>query len=657
MADANPNSITPDLAKENNVNGSCQKSNMGVDQRGNHLSVTAVSDEVALEQQQEQQREQQRTAESSTHATSSPSPEDIGSTETAPAKPTAGSVPGNAPSQPAIDSEISTPPCADRSDTETTVKTRKPKPPVIYGESNQEHPLGDEIRKQVEWYFSDENLPHDAHLLGFCGGKENRPVSINRICGFTKMRRFKPRSSVVASLKKSTFLEVVDDDKYIKRRVALSIEPIVAPQVVYNQKDEEKPWMTKGMLKPTGFEDYYADAPVTPAVYQEERKLYELEAAFFTRIETAIQRYCARRKFHQTNLQIFDRFLKFGGIDSGPKQFTGGLSKEDLETKDAEEIAIITARHYVAVDCLDEHNYYVDFEEVAKGFLSSHFPSRFGCSTTEDVTKCTNILRNFYRYLLHHDVCPEYAHQIHAALRVCDQADKELVTVDAAGILLPGPFNLACSILHGGNYAGVYNSGPVWDGAEKIGFSDQDARALLMAGIVVFGTEEQKQQVEHSPGSQPFKVISEKTEFMEVQATQRADDETRSFYDSDRLKYTLLRPLGKLHCRRWPEDNEDFIFWVEEEILEHCFVGMKIEARVYELDLGIKWIDCIHAVRCSFFTYLENEKPRVKATIKVDDESGSTTLGGEADEGDRSAGKLTQPKFTRDMVQVTEWKA
>lgn len=74
--------------------------------------------------------------------------------------------------------------------------------------------------KQVEFYFSDGNLANDVYLLGKCGGRENIPVSLKSICGFPKMRKYKPFTKVVAALKRSYFLEVVDGKK-IRRRLPL----------------------------------------------------------------------------------------------------------------------------------------------------------------------------------------------------------------------------------------------------------------------------------------------------------------------------------------------------------------------------------------------------------------------------------------------------
>lgn len=98
-----------------------------------------------------------------------------------------------------------------------------------------EHPEGAAIRARVERYFSDENLPNDAYMLALTGGAENWPVSISRISGFYKMRQYKPLSQVKASLRKSTLLEFTDN-KHIRRRVPLAIEPTVTPEAIEEMK-------------------------------------------------------------------------------------------------------------------------------------------------------------------------------------------------------------------------------------------------------------------------------------------------------------------------------------------------------------------------------------------------------------------------------------
>ena len=82
------------------------------------------------------------------------------------------------------------------------------------------HPAAAEIVRQVEFYFGDDNLRQDAHLLGLI--KEgNGSVSLNEVLGFRKMRHFKPKSAVKEAIKQqSTLLEVTADGKRIKRKTA-----------------------------------------------------------------------------------------------------------------------------------------------------------------------------------------------------------------------------------------------------------------------------------------------------------------------------------------------------------------------------------------------------------------------------------------------------
>jgi len=105
----------------------------------------------------------------------------------------------------------------------------------------------EEIRSQVEFYFSSANLAIDHHMFVETGGPKNNPVSIHHICSFSRMRRFKPYSAVVAALRDSKDLVVVDDGEFskpgseaIKRK-----EPIVVPS---EDGDSEKPPTTEDLF-------------------------------------------------------------------------------------------------------------------------------------------------------------------------------------------------------------------------------------------------------------------------------------------------------------------------------------------------------------------------------------------------------------------------
>ncbi|PLB41753.1 tRNA maturation protein LHP1 [Aspergillus candidus] len=78
-----------------------------------------------------------------------------------------------------------------------------------------------EIRKQVEFYFSDSNLPMDKFLLSQVGGSANRPVALELLCSFKRMRRFQPRSAIVAALRDSAAVELTENDTAVRRKTPL----------------------------------------------------------------------------------------------------------------------------------------------------------------------------------------------------------------------------------------------------------------------------------------------------------------------------------------------------------------------------------------------------------------------------------------------------
>lgn len=74
-----------------------------------------------------------------------------------------------------------------------------------------------EIRRQVEFYFSESNLPIDKYLLEETGGSENKPFPLKTLHNFKRMRHFQPFSAVVEAVKGSAVLEVNDKDEVFRK--------------------------------------------------------------------------------------------------------------------------------------------------------------------------------------------------------------------------------------------------------------------------------------------------------------------------------------------------------------------------------------------------------------------------------------------------------
>ena len=117
----------------------------------------------------------------------------------------------------------------------------------------------------------------------------------------------------------------------------------------------------------------------------------------------------------------------------------------------------------------------------------------------------------------------------------------------------------------------------------------------------------------------------------EVTAIEQVDEETRTFYKEQSSEYG---PVGRIRAKPWtnpdapPEDltkeerealaasgngggdGDDetvYEFFIEEVVLQHLFVGMKMEATARRLSCGIWFFD--EFLRCfvGFDTFLKNE--------------------------------------------------
>lgn len=81
-------------------------------------------------------------------------------------------------------------------------------------------------RRQVEYYFSSQNLDNDEYVYNEMGREKNRPVPLALVMIFKKMRMFQ-KSSVLEALRESQTIKIVmrDGEDCIVR-----VRPYVRPQ-------------------------------------------------------------------------------------------------------------------------------------------------------------------------------------------------------------------------------------------------------------------------------------------------------------------------------------------------------------------------------------------------------------------------------------------
>lgn len=497
-----------------------------------------------------------------------------------------------------------------------------------------------ELLRQVEYYFSDENLERDANALGKLE-EGNGTISISQVTGWPRMRKFRPLSAVKAALRESTVIEIVNN-KRIRR-----IEPFdmtkakVKPRVDEEQRKQVQtatlkanPWLTKSMLKRTGFEHDFVEPNLTKEEQQVELERYSIEFPIYDRLQEAVLRYKMDRKFHQDTMSLFHAFLNYGGFDERPSGFTGGTSKEDEEGLSKEDKALRKQVNYVSQDVIQsleeaDGKWVVDFEGVTKGFFSTPFPGQFlwhdDLEHDKGVTQAAcNVLRNFFNYLLYHNVCAEYTDQIHAAIDALKLIEIEYVKLAEVQISFPGAFNIACSTLLDGHYSKIGYQGTWMDTEEvkvaRTGFSKGDARAIVNAGIAAFGEPTKIQAVlDHHVVNAEEEVGFEVTG---VVPSAETSEWAQAFFD--KLKDTVVEPLGKLHCKRirfqkaapldLPPDQtagpQSFEFLLDDETLQKCFTGMKFIATIHQTNQGFWFIDRWSEFYGTFYTWCWNERAR-----------------------------------------------
>lgn len=389
---------------------------------------------------------------------------------------------------------------------------------------------------------------------------------------------------------------------------------------------------------PSGFEEFYADTPITPSDYAVERDLYDPNHDFKDRMQTCIQRFRAKRKLDQVRANIFTKYLSLGGVETGAKQFTGGLDKETIENSTANEIADIQATDFIRTNHKNtkyydgSDNWVIDFEGVAKGFFSSKLSSMLPIESESQLESYCAVIRNFLNYILQHDVCPEYTADIMAARRVIEDAKRELWQIQIAASKLPGDFNVASSILFGGRYKNDWGFG-CWDDndpdREKYstvrGFSKGEAERIFKSCIANYGNDGLFSQT-MSPDVHIVNTSTKYFQVAEIQFSSHTINQSTGVEDYVR-EFGHVKPLGIVKFKPWEgpnleqldftddegttsnkKDPEVESFLLEDEALQTLFIGMKLELVIQELNIGLKFIDSVIGLYCSFYDVLLNEK-------------------------------------------------
>lgn len=199
-----------------------------------------------------------------------------------------------------------------------------------------------------------------------------------------------------------------------------------------------------------------------------------------------------------------------------------------------------------------------------------------------------------------------------------------------AGRVLPGEFNTACSEIFGGSLRGLYVGDQEWaEGFDTsgVGISYQMAQKVLRTGLIARASEESLHLFKKQDDANKIKIMSEIETGLEVTELIPAEEEVLEFYQSPHGKD--LKPLGRLRAKTWyypgapdedlteeeeraagsaVKDIKEYELWVEDHVLEKCFVGMKFITVIKELSFGVRYFDALFGLYCSFYDVLPNEE-------------------------------------------------
>ncbi|KAF9872294.1 argonaute siRNA chaperone complex subunit Arb1 [Colletotrichum karsti] len=416
----------------------------------------------------------------------------------------------------------------------------------------------------------------------------------------------------------------------------------------------------------TGFEEYYADPPMTAEEAREEKEnIYNPSLPFVERIQACIQRFRSRRRISGSEAtQPFNQYLFLGGVDTSPRLF-GGNTDQDVQDMTPDERRTATATDVVYnsgggsrfYSADDPEGWDVDFAGVVAGFLSENLAA----STSWDylrMGKAIGIIENFLNYVLQHDVCPEYADNIRHALSYCDRAKIDLPLTHQALISFPGQFNLAMCELFCPDFFFINEGEGEGEGDNLASFKRRDdfnpaavAKLALAVGVVHMGVDKvkagmmlravdniEKAKTTDEASVKVPKVLGEENCSMEVADIHRApkslceaiggirvgDDMTYGFTAMGKL---VLRPCiiqdgydhgddGSIEATKANDGADErtdveagtsdvlHTFIVDDDILGRLQPGFKMQLCIVHLDNGVSFIKQVRSIFVAWHTFL-----------------------------------------------------
>jgi hypothetical protein len=184
-------------------------------------------------------------------------------------------------------------------------------------------------------------------------------------------------------------------------------------------------------------------------------------------------------------------------------------------------------------------------------------------------------------------------------------------------------------MLFGGRYAGSDKESSEWMPAQSWPDSlltHDAARKVVKFAIAGAGTHEQAARFQElaTQGKLSAKQIPDIDGF-EVISISHPEDDIRHFYHEfapdlpvvGTIKAKSFRNPAKPEidmspeeCKAWQEGKApkyDFVFFIEERLLQHCYPGLRIASDIWAINCGVYYFDEIISAYPSFHLVLAND--------------------------------------------------
>lgn len=313
-------------------------------------------------------------------------------------------------------------------------------------------------------------------------------------------------------------------------------------------------------------------------------------------------------------IRYFDEYLFLGGIDASQRAFQGVDPKEyaAATTEEKQQLSNVYSIHGSS----DNPKYYtpskpehwsVDFSAVVAGYLSEGIPYLTWTHRDAEIEiqRATDVVVNFLRYLLQHDVCNEYKDDITNALALCERGREELPLVHGVIKKLPCLFNQAT--------AEVAKSGTnIMEGDEP----PTDEEAVFRFGLSFFGPKDACKKLE---SVKVVRTVAEEPCSLEIISIHPPDERTvqmtRVFGVTTEVRDAIS--AGVIRCKHvcirdelcrgdaepeLPDRIEVLV--IQSFIVDFLRPGFIIRVTLGELNIGLKYMANLPEILPSFYRFL-----------------------------------------------------